>query len=87
MSPRRTPRSCPTARLLATLATTHAVSDEEQQGACIPGESRHVLDWDAGILDLNYTPESCDEILVLVVLPDLTSIGRAGGVDARILEG
>ena len=74
------------ARHLATLAATHAVGDEEQQRARTPGESQPALDWDAGLLDLDDSPQSRDEVLVLIPLPDFANIGRAGGVDARVLE-
>jgi len=76
----------PAARLLATLAATHAIGDEEQQRARAPSESQAALDWDAGLLDLDDSPQSGDEVLVFVVLPDFTDIGGAGGVDARVLE-
>ena len=88
MCRRRTERSCKAsdARHLATLAPTHAVGDEEQERARAPSESQPALDWDAGLLDLDDSPQSRDEVLVLIRLPDFANIGCASRVDARALE-
>jgi hypothetical protein len=74
------------ARLLATLAATHAVGHEEQQRARATSEPQPALDRDAGLLDIDDPPQSRDEVLVLIRLSDFANIGCASGVDARALE-
>jgi hypothetical protein len=45
-----------------------------------------VLHRDAGLLDLDDSTEARDEVLVLVLLPDLADVSRARGVDARTFK-
>ena len=75
------------ARLLTTLAATHAVGHEQEQRARAPAESQPALDWDAGLLDLDDSPQPRDEVLVFIRLSDFANIGCTSGVDARAVEG
>jgi len=76
----------PPARLLATLAATHAVGDGEQQRARAPSEPQPALDRYAGLLDLDDSPRSRDKVLVLVLLPAFPNIRGTGDIDPRVLE-